>query len=291
MLTNLNPWVVGLHFLASMAVIAAAYALWRRVGRPGRPGGARGARGRCARWPCSPPWSASAVLVVGTWVTGSGPHAGDHGRRPQRARPGDRSPRCTPTLVFLLIGLSVALVFALPRGRRAAGAGPGRAGAGRGRAGPGPDRLRAVLHPPAGRAGRRAHARRLPGAAGHAGGAAGPPGERRPVTADPASPPTCSRCPPPSERTGPCRHCPGRPLSGTSGRQWAAGWRGGGPPSLGDPPGAAGTVSGGRGGSASRRRGGRRRRRRTRGTATARSAPARSARVRRPGPGCRSTRA
>jgi cytochrome c oxidase assembly protein subunit 15 len=28
-LTHLNPWVVGLHFLASMAVIAATYAFWR----------------------------------------------------------------------------------------------------------------------------------------------------------------------------------------------------------------------------------------------------------------------
>ena len=28
-LTDLNPWVVGLHFLLSMALIAAAYALWR----------------------------------------------------------------------------------------------------------------------------------------------------------------------------------------------------------------------------------------------------------------------
>ena len=31
-LTNLNPWVVGLHFLLSMAMIAAAYTLWRRTG-------------------------------------------------------------------------------------------------------------------------------------------------------------------------------------------------------------------------------------------------------------------
>src|SRR5262249_37302525 len=28
-LTDLNPWVVGCHFLASMAVIAATYAFWR----------------------------------------------------------------------------------------------------------------------------------------------------------------------------------------------------------------------------------------------------------------------
>src|ERR671920_1984430 len=30
-LTHLNPWVVGLHFLLSMALVAAAYALWTRT--------------------------------------------------------------------------------------------------------------------------------------------------------------------------------------------------------------------------------------------------------------------
>ena len=43
-LTNLNPWVVGLHFLASMALIAAAYALWRRAGESDAEPVAAGAR-------------------------------------------------------------------------------------------------------------------------------------------------------------------------------------------------------------------------------------------------------
>src|SRR4051794_3588303 len=30
-LTGLNPWVVGLHFLLSMALVAGSYALWRRT--------------------------------------------------------------------------------------------------------------------------------------------------------------------------------------------------------------------------------------------------------------------
>src|SRR4051794_28213839 len=30
-LTGLNPWVVGLHFLLSMALVTGAYALWRRT--------------------------------------------------------------------------------------------------------------------------------------------------------------------------------------------------------------------------------------------------------------------
>lgn len=55
-LTNLNPWVVGLHFLASMAVIAAAYALWRRIGDPDGPTVAV-VPTPCVRWPGSPPAS------------------------------------------------------------------------------------------------------------------------------------------------------------------------------------------------------------------------------------------
>ncbi|MFG1920000.1 heme A synthase [Micromonospora sp. NPDC048898] len=109
-LTNLNPWVVGLHFLASMAVLAAAYALWRRIGDPDGPtvpvvptplrALARVTTG-----------VAVAVLVIGTWVTGSGPHAGDHGAARNGLDPESIS-QVHADGVFLLIGLSVALIFA-----------------------------------------------------------------------------------------------------------------------------------------------------------------------------------
>ncbi|MET8084216.1 COX15/CtaA family protein [Micromonospora sp. NPDC005197] len=109
-LTNLNPWVVGLHFLASMAVIAAAYALWRRVDEPDAP--------TVAVVP-SPLRTLArvttgvtvAVLVIGTWVTGSGPHAGDHGAARNGLDPESIS-QVHADGVFLLIGLSVALIFA-----------------------------------------------------------------------------------------------------------------------------------------------------------------------------------
>ncbi|MFI7605274.1 heme A synthase [Micromonospora sp. NPDC049366] len=109
-LTNLNPWVVGLHFLASMAVIAAAYALWRRTVEPDGP-----------TTPVVPaPLRALArlttlvavsVLVVGTWVTGSGPHAGDQGAARNGLDPETIS-QVHADGVFLLIGLSIALVLA-----------------------------------------------------------------------------------------------------------------------------------------------------------------------------------
>jgi cytochrome c oxidase assembly protein subunit 15 len=121
-LTNLNPWVVGLHFLASMAVIAAAYALWKRTKEPDGPtvAVAPNPLRHLARLTTL---VGVAVLVIGTWVTGSGPHAGDHGAARNGLDPESIS-QVHADSVFLLIGLSVALVFAF----RAVGAtGPARA--------------------------------------------------------------------------------------------------------------------------------------------------------------------
>ena len=48
-LTKLNPWVVGLHFLASIGLITVAYALWRRTAEGDRPA-AGWSRRRCGSW-------------------------------------------------------------------------------------------------------------------------------------------------------------------------------------------------------------------------------------------------
>ncbi|MGC4896053.1 COX15/CtaA family protein [Micromonospora sp. DT31] len=123
-LTNLNPWVVGLHFLASMAVIAAAYALWRRIGEPDGPVSPTVPTPLRTLARLTTAVSAS-VLVVGTWVTGSGPHAGDHGAARNGLDPAAIS-QVHADGVFLLIGLSVGLFFAFraigaERATRAAG--------------------------------------------------------------------------------------------------------------------------------------------------------------------------
>jgi heme a synthase len=79
-LTQLNPWVVGLHFLVSMALVVLATLLVNRAyGRTGKfrtadlaalPGAARPVMGAVALF--------SAVAVcLGVVVTGAGPHAGD----------------------------------------------------------------------------------------------------------------------------------------------------------------------------------------------------------------------
>ncbi|MDQ0821120.1 cytochrome c oxidase assembly protein subunit 15 [Arthrobacter sp. V4I6] len=79
-LTQLNPWVVGLHFLVSMALVVLATLLVNRAhGRTGKfrtaeldalPGAARPVMTAVALF--------SAIAVcLGVVVTGAGPHAGD----------------------------------------------------------------------------------------------------------------------------------------------------------------------------------------------------------------------
>src|SRR3954454_20274290 len=109
-LTGLNPWTVAAHFLVSMVLVALATVLWLRSREPGvgqplmrRPfvllvGGIRAAT--------------AVVLVLGTVVTGSGPHSGD----PKAGRTGfdpELVSQLHADVVFLLVGLTVALLVAL----------------------------------------------------------------------------------------------------------------------------------------------------------------------------------
>ncbi len=71
--TDLNPWLVASHFLLSAALIATTLLLWWRVSKQPTIAAPRSgvllARAVAV--------VAAGVLVVGTVVTGSGPHAGD----------------------------------------------------------------------------------------------------------------------------------------------------------------------------------------------------------------------
>ncbi len=110
----LNPWVVAAHFLLSMVILAAAYRFWlltrRRVDTAEVP-----VRFRVlARLVVA---VTAAVLVVGTVVTGSGPHAGDANAQRTGLDPGAVA-QLHADLVMLLIGLSVALWLLAPRAAR-----------------------------------------------------------------------------------------------------------------------------------------------------------------------------
>ncbi len=110
-LTDLNPWVVGLHFLLSMALIAGAYAFWRRADEPDGPVRPTVPRPlRTLAWLTTA--VSGAVVVAGVVVTGSGPHSGDRGARRNGLDP-EAISQVHADLVFLLVGLSVALWFAL----------------------------------------------------------------------------------------------------------------------------------------------------------------------------------
>jgi cytochrome c oxidase assembly protein subunit 15 len=133
-LTKLNPWVVAAHFLLSPAIIAVGYLLWRRTGqgdgpaRPVVPGPLRALAWLIAG-------VTVAVLAAGTVVTGSGPHAGDAHAKRTGLDPATVA-QLHADLVCLLIGLSVALWFAVRALRPATPAGAdGPAGAGRGAVG------------------------------------------------------------------------------------------------------------------------------------------------------------
>jgi len=110
-LSNLNPWVVGLHFLASMAVITATYAFWRATSEPDEPAVVTVPR---------PLWTlvrlvvaaSLAVVVVGVVVTGSGPHAGDEDARRNGLDP-ESIAQVHAELVFGFLGLVVAAWLAL----------------------------------------------------------------------------------------------------------------------------------------------------------------------------------
>ena len=110
-LTDLNPWVVSLHLLVSLAMVGLAVALVHRVRQ--RDGSAAPQVAPGVVWLTRAVFAVGwVVLYVGTVVTGSGPHAGD-----VSAPRNGLDPRALSQLhsdvVFLLIGLTVAAVLVL----------------------------------------------------------------------------------------------------------------------------------------------------------------------------------
>jgi heme a synthase len=75
-LTGLNPLVVGAHLLLSVGIIATAFALWHLSGEPSGPRRVVvRPELRALAWVLA--GLAIAVIVLGTLVSGSGPHSGD----------------------------------------------------------------------------------------------------------------------------------------------------------------------------------------------------------------------
>jgi heme a synthase len=109
-LTGLNPWTVAAHFLVSMMLVAVATTLWLRSREPGV--GQPLVRRPFVLLVAGIAAATAVVLVLGTVVTGSGPHSGD----PDAGRTGldpELVSQLHADVVFLLLGLTVALLVAL----------------------------------------------------------------------------------------------------------------------------------------------------------------------------------
>ncbi|QDH11274.1 heme A synthase [Nocardioides dongxiaopingii] len=117
-LTDLNPWIVSLHLLLSMAMVGVAVLFLRRVDDPD----AVWTRGRTQALAWITFASTWVVLYLGTVVTGAGPHAGD-AETPRNGLDPLQISQLHADSVFLLVGLTVGLVLATRAGtpaRRAA---------------------------------------------------------------------------------------------------------------------------------------------------------------------------
>ena len=112
-LTDLSPWVVSVHLLVSLAVIAACVGLLDVLRGPAREAASTGVR--------SLAWLVLAVgwvvLYIGTLVTGAGPHAGDLDAARNGLDPLHLS-QLHADAVFLFVGLTVGLAYAAPRHAR-----------------------------------------------------------------------------------------------------------------------------------------------------------------------------
>jgi heme a synthase len=108
-LTDLNPWIVSLHLLCSLAIMGVAVLFLQRLDQPAPAVPPRGALVGLAWATFAAAW---AVLYVGTVVTGSGPHAGDAGSARNGLSPLQMS-QLHADLVFLFVGLTIGLLFAV----------------------------------------------------------------------------------------------------------------------------------------------------------------------------------
>lgn len=117
-LTGLNPWTVAVHFMLSAVLVALTTVLWLRSREPGV--GQLLVRRPLALLVHGITAATAVVLVLGTVVTGSGPHSGDlaegvDGDLRVERMGFDPEPvsQLHADVVFLLVGLTVALLVAL----------------------------------------------------------------------------------------------------------------------------------------------------------------------------------
>jgi heme a synthase len=110
--TQLSPIWVSIHLVVSMGLVAASYTLWIRTGE-----------GDAAPTPVIQPYlrklgfgltaAVGAVIIVGTLVTGAGPHSGALDAAKRYPWSPANMTQLHADLVFLVVGLTIALWFGL----------------------------------------------------------------------------------------------------------------------------------------------------------------------------------
>ena len=115
--TGLNPWVVGLHFIVSMVIISVAVVLVNRAWLSSA--GVSAVHTPLADRPLRPVIWAIGILsaitvVLGVIVTGSGPHAGDHGAARNGLDP-DLMTRLHVVPVYLLVFATAVALYLVYR--------------------------------------------------------------------------------------------------------------------------------------------------------------------------------
>ena len=109
-LTGLSPVTVAAHFLVSMVLVAGSTVLLLAVGSPSGPAAVRSEL-RVLGWVIA--GLAAVVMVLGTVVTGSGPHSGDADRPARLGLDPQVASWVHADAVWLFLGLVAALVVAL----------------------------------------------------------------------------------------------------------------------------------------------------------------------------------
>ncbi|QMU71068.1 heme A synthase [Streptacidiphilus sp. P02-A3a] len=111
-LTKLNPFMVAAHFLLAMVFIVVTVRTWERA-REGDGAPRSLVPGAVRSLGYALTGVTALLLVVGTGVTGTGPHSGDTGVAARMPFDWDRVAQLHGDLVFLVCGLTVALLFVL----------------------------------------------------------------------------------------------------------------------------------------------------------------------------------
>ncbi len=112
-LTGLNPWLVGAHFIVSVGLVCLATAFVVRTRTA--PGASQGTARPMIAWLAHGAAAAAAVaIVLGVVTTGAGPHAGD-AATPRNGLDVNLLQHVHSYPAYLMLGLTVALAAATRR--------------------------------------------------------------------------------------------------------------------------------------------------------------------------------